>query len=76
MLNVPHNELDPCPGQPIQKLEKPERILVLLHDHGSKYAGKVFNDKWMLDKGYKLETKKDDLDSKILDIIGDNGKLV
>jgi cystathionine beta-synthase len=59
-----------------EKLEKPERILILLHDHGSKYAGKIFNDQWMLEKGYKVDVNKDELDHKILEIIGQNGKLV
>jgi cystathionine beta-synthase len=58
------------------KLDKPERILILLHDHGSKYAGKIYNDQWMKDQGYTLETNKDELDGKILEIIGNNGKLV
>ena len=59
-----------------EKLEKPERILILLHDHGSKYAGKIYNDEWMLSKGYKIENSSDELDKNILEIIGDNGKLV
>lgn len=59
-----------------EKLEKPERILILLHDHGSKYAGKIYNDEWMKEKGYKIENNQDELDKNILDIIGTNGKLV
>lgn len=35
-----------------RRLEKPERIVVLLHDSGSKYASKIFNDDWMTEKGY------------------------
>lgn len=58
-----------------EKLEKPERILILLHDSGVKYIGKVFNDEWMVSKGYTLDTSKDDLDNNILEIINDNGKL-
>jgi cystathionine beta-synthase len=59
-----------------EKLDKPERILILLHDHGSKYAGKIFNDQWMIEKGYTLEVSTDELDKNILEIIGNNGKLV
>lgn len=59
-----------------KELEKPEKILILLHDHGSKYAGKIYNDQWMMDQGYKVDTEKDELDKNILEIIGENGKLV
>jgi len=26
--------------------------VVLFHDHGSRYVGKMFNDDWMREKGY------------------------
>ena len=29
------------------KLNKDDVIVVLLHDHGSRYVGKIFNDDWM-----------------------------
>lgn len=59
-----------------EQLEQPEKILILLHDHGSKYAGKIFNDDWMIEKGYKIEKSQDPLDRDILAIIGENGKLI
>jgi cystathionine beta-synthase len=59
-----------------EKLEKPEKILVLLHDHGNRYAGKIYNDEWMLEMGYQIDTSKDQLDKQILEIIQDNGRLV
>jgi len=59
-----------------EKLEKPEKILVLLHDYGNRYSGKIYNDEWMLEMGYGIDTSKDDLDNDILKIIGENGKLV
>ena len=32
---------------------KPEDVVVVLfHDHGSRYVGKMFNDDWMREKGY------------------------
>tara|TARA_B100001115_G_scaffold184690_1_gene188251 strand:+ start:1375 stop:2748 length:1374 start_codon:yes stop_codon:yes gene_type:complete len=32
---------------------KPEDVVVVLfHDHGSRYVGKVFNDDWMRDRGF------------------------
>jgi len=27
-------------------------VVVLFHDHGSRYVGKMFNDDWMRDMGY------------------------
>ena len=27
-------------------------VVVLFHDHGSRYVGKMFNDDWMKDMGY------------------------
>ena len=34
------------------KLSKNDVVVVLLHDHGSRYVGKVFNDDWMKDKNF------------------------
>ncbi len=32
---------------------KPEDVVVVLfHDHGSRYVGKMFNDKWMRERGF------------------------
>ena len=31
---------------------KDDVIVVLFHDHGSSYVGKMFNDDWMREKGY------------------------
>ncbi len=27
-------------------------MVVIFHDHGSRYVGKVYNDEWMLDRGF------------------------
>ena len=35
-----------------QRLDKPQRILVLLHDSGDRYRSKIFNDEWMSQNGY------------------------
>ncbi|MFO0321910.1 MAG: pyridoxal-phosphate dependent enzyme [Bacteroidota bacterium] len=32
-------------------------VVVIFHDHGTRYLGKMFNDDWMRDRGF-LETKK------------------
>lgn len=33
-------------------LKEPKKILVVLPDSGNRYAGKIYNDDWMRDKGY------------------------
>ena len=32
-------------------------VVVLFHDHGSRYVGKMFNDDWMRDRGFLEEAK-------------------
>lgn len=40
---------------------KPDDVVVVLfHDHGSRYVGKMFNDDWMKDRGF-LETESNAL---------------
>lgn len=47
---------------------KPDDVVVcIFHDHGSRYVGKIYNDEWMLERGF--------LDVKTFkDIIGGRGK--
>lgn len=33
-------------------LKEPKKILVVLPDSGNRYASKIFNDEWMISKGY------------------------
>ena len=33
-----------------------DTVVVIFHDHGSRYLGKMFNDEWMLAKGYLEKT--------------------
>ena len=41
------------------KFKKGETAVVIFHDHGSRYLGKIFNDEWMRAKGYlELPGKK------------------
>ena len=37
------------------KLTKDDVVVVIFHDHGSRYLGKMFNDDWMRMKGYFRE---------------------
>jgi cystathionine beta-synthase len=42
------------------KLKPTDLVVVIFHDHGSRYVGKVYNDEWMLDRGFlEVETVKD-----------------
>jgi len=45
------------------KLKPDDVVVVLFHDHGSRYVGKVFNDDWMRQRGF-LEG-----DMKVRDVI-------
>ena len=33
-------------------LKKGDMVVVILHDHGSRYVGKVYNDQWMMERGF------------------------
>ena len=39
-----------------EHFKKDDVVVVLFHDHGSRYVGKIFNDDWMRDRGF-LEEK-------------------
>jgi cystathionine beta-synthase len=34
------------------QLKEDDVVVVIFHDHGSRYIGKIFNDDWMRDKGF------------------------
>lgn len=59
-----------------ESLSEPKRILVMLPDSGNRYTSKVYNDQWMLEKGYHLNDGRDELDEQIKTLIKDNGRLV
>ena len=41
-------------------LKKGDLVVVVLHDHGSRYVGKVYNDQWMMERGFlEVKTFKD-----------------
>lgn len=35
-----------------EQLKKDDVVVCIFHDHGSRYVGKVYNDEWMLDRGF------------------------
>ncbi len=39
------------------ELTEDDVVVVLFHDHGTRYVGKIFNDDWMRDRGF-LEVEK------------------
>lgn len=42
------------------KLKKGDVVVVVLHDHGSRYVAKIYNDQWMAERGFlDVKTFKD-----------------
>ena len=42
------------------KLKKNDVVVVVLHDHGSRYVAKIYNDQWMAERGFlEVKTFKD-----------------
>jgi cystathionine beta-synthase len=42
------------------KLKPTDFVVLVFHDHGSRYVGKIYNDEWMLDRGFlDVNTVKD-----------------
>ena len=44
------------------QLKPTDVVVVLFHDHGSRYVGKVYNDDWMKDRGFLNDRNKTALD--------------
>ncbi|MFM8596100.1 MAG: pyridoxal-phosphate dependent enzyme [Flavobacteriales bacterium] len=38
-----------------EQLTKDDFVVILFHDHGSRYVGKIFNDDWMRERGFLEE---------------------
>ena len=49
------------------ELKPTDLVVVVFHDHGSRYVGKIYNDEWMMDRGF-LEVKT------VRDLIGGLGR--
>lgn len=42
------------------KLKKDDVVVCVFHDHGSRYIGKIYNDQWMMERGFlDVKTFKD-----------------
>jgi cystathionine beta-synthase len=42
------------------ELKKGDVVVCIFHDHGSRYVGKIYNDQWMMERGFlEVKTFKD-----------------
>jgi cystathionine beta-synthase len=41
-----------------ERLTKDDVVVVIFHDHGSRYVGKIYNDDWMRERGFLDEEMK------------------
>jgi cystathionine beta-synthase len=55
------------------ELKEGDVVVVIFHDHGTRYLGKMFNDEWMMEKGF---FDKKGLEAKDLVNNNTNGKLI
>lgn len=39
------------------RFKKDDVVVVIFHDHGTRYLGKMFNDDWMRERGFLIEEK-------------------
>jgi len=47
------------------RLEKDDLVVCIFHDHGSRYVAKVYNDQWMIERGFlDVKTFKDIISSR------------
>ena len=47
------------------KLKKDDLVVCILHDHGSRYVAKIYNDQWMAERGFfEVKTFKDIINTR------------
>lgn len=47
------------------KLKKGDLVVCIFHDHGSRYVGKIYNDQWMIERGFiDVKTFRDIVSSR------------
>jgi cystathionine beta-synthase len=47
------------------KLKKDDVVVCIFHDHGSRYVAKIYNDQWMIERGFlDVKTFKDVISSR------------
>src|SRR6476469_7112163 len=48
------------------RLKKDDLVVCIFHDHGSRYVAKIYNDQWMMERGFlDVKTFKDIINSRI-----------
>ncbi|HEU0065245.1 MAG TPA: CBS domain-containing protein, partial [Flavisolibacter sp.] len=48
-----------------EKLKKGDLVVAILHDHGSRYVNKIYNDQWMAERGFfDVKSFKDVINSR------------
>jgi cystathionine beta-synthase len=48
-----------------QPLKKEDLVVCIFHDHGSRYVAKIYNDQWMMERGFMdAKTCKDIINSR------------
>ncbi|TBR19221.1 MAG: pyridoxal-phosphate dependent enzyme [Chitinophagaceae bacterium] len=48
------------------KLKKDDLVVCIFHDHGSRYVAKIYNDQWMIERGFlDVKTFKDIVSSRV-----------
>ena len=47
-------------------LKKDDMVVCIFHDHGSRYVGKIYNDQWMMERGFlDVKTFKDIVSGRV-----------
>ncbi len=47
-------------------LKKDDMVVCIFHDHGSRYVGKIYNDQWMMERGFlDVKTIKDIVSGRV-----------
>lgn len=47
------------------RLKKDDLVVCIFHDHGSRYVGKIYNDQWMMERGFlEVKTCKDIINAR------------
>jgi cystathionine beta-synthase len=47
------------------QLKKDDLVVCVFHDHGSRYVGKIYNDQWMMERGFmEVKTFRDIISSR------------
>lgn len=45
-----------------EQLKEEDVVVVIIHDHGSRYVGKIYNDEWMRERGFlEIELRAKDI---------------